>query len=306
MRELAVQASNDTLSTSDRQAIGQEFTQLDSQIHDISTQTQFNGKQLLDGSLETQLDTATSGVQAGYVAVAGTNTSVSGIDVTSAAAGKTFTFSNAAGKLTLSDGTNSQMIDLSSVTLSAGGSTTLNFDKLGIKVSVSSVAGETGANIAGGLDTKTIVTAAGSSAANIQDGANASDSMSIAFANFDLQSATANVNLTALHSAIGTFTGAGGQTVANAQALITSVDNALNYVDSQRANFGAYQNRLQYTINNLSTTSQNLSASQSRIKDLDVASEMVNFTKEQILQQAGTAVLAQANQSSQSVLSLLR
>ncbi len=73
-----------------------------------------------------------------------------------------------------------------------------------------------------------------------------------------------------------------------------------------RADFGAVQNRLEHRLNNLATYQENLVASESRIRDVDMASEMVNFTKLQILQQAGTSMLAQANQAPQSVLSLLR
>ena len=74
----------------------------------------------------------------------------------------------------------------------------------------------------------------------------------------------------------------------------------------QRADLGAFQNRLEHTINNLNVAAENLAASESRIRDADMASEMVTFTRNQILQQAGTAMLAQANQIPQSVLSLLR
>jgi flagellin len=77
-------------------------------------------------------------------------------------------------------------------------------------------------------------------------------------------------------------------------------------VSAARADFGAVQNRLEHTINNLSTYEENLTASESRIRDVDMASEMVNFTKLQILQQAGTSMLSQANQAPNSVLSLLR
>jgi flagellin len=87
---------------------------------------------------------------------------------------------------------------------------------------------------------------------------------------------------------------------------IASVDTAIAAVSTQRAAFGAAQNALEHTINNLQVASENFSASESRIRDLDVASEMVKFTKTQILQQAGTAILAQANQAPQSVLSLLK
>jgi len=87
---------------------------------------------------------------------------------------------------------------------------------------------------------------------------------------------------------------------------IQDIDTAIAAVSSQRTKLGAVQNRLEHAMNSLSTYQENLVASQSRIKDVDMASQMVEFTKLQVLQQAGTSVLAQANQSSQSVLSLLR
>ena len=87
---------------------------------------------------------------------------------------------------------------------------------------------------------------------------------------------------------------------------IDQIDNAIKNVSNARSTFGAVQNRLEHRLNNLSTYQENLVASESRIRDVDMASEMVNFTKLQILQQAGTSMLAQANQSSQGVLSLLR
>ena len=88
-------------------------------------------------------------------------------------------------------------------------------------------------------------------------------------------------------------------------STLSTIDGFINAVSAQRATFGAVQNRLQYTLDNLSTYQENLSASLSRIRDVDMASEMVNFTKEQILQQAGTSMLAQANSAPQSVLKLL-
>jgi len=89
-------------------------------------------------------------------------------------------------------------------------------------------------------------------------------------------------------------------------AAIASIDSAINAVSSARAEFGAVQNRLEHTLKNLATYQENLMASESRIRDVDMAAEMVNFTKLGILQQAGTSMLAQANQSPQGVLSLLR
>jgi flagellin len=87
---------------------------------------------------------------------------------------------------------------------------------------------------------------------------------------------------------------------------VSDIDTAINNISSIRSDFGAVQNRLEHRLNNLSAYQENLVASESRIRDVDMASEMVNFTKLQILQQAGTSMLAQANQAPQGVLSLLR
>jgi flagellin len=102
------------------------------------------------------------------------------------------------------------------------------------------------------------------------------------------------------------LTGLSIGSAASAQAALASIDYAISTVSAQRSSFGAVQNRLQHTVANLGVAVENLSASESRIRDVDMASEMVKFTKNQILSQAGTAMLAQANQAPQSVLSLLR
>ena len=92
----------------------------------------------------------------------------------------------------------------------------------------------------------------------------------------------------------------------SANRAIGTLDEAIKRVNKQRADLGAYQNRLEYTITGLDIGAENLQAAESRIRDTDMATEMVEFTKNQVLQQAGTAMLAQANQSTQSVLSLLQ
>ena len=93
---------------------------------------------------------------------------------------------------------------------------------------------------------------------------------------------------------------------SSTQTDIQQIDDAINNISAARATFGAVQNRLEHTISNLASYTENLTASESRIRDADMASEMVQFTKLQILQQAGTSMLAQANQAPQGVLSLLR
>ena len=92
----------------------------------------------------------------------------------------------------------------------------------------------------------------------------------------------------------------------DANRAIGTLDEALKKINKQRADLGAYQNRLEYTVNGLNIGAENLQAAESRIRDTDMAQEMVEFTKNQVLTQAGTAMLAQANQSTQNVLSLLR
>jgi flagellin len=95
-------------------------------------------------------------------------------------------------------------------------------------------------------------------------------------------------------------------TTGGALGGLSTIDNAIKNVSSARANFGAVQNRLEHRLNNLATYQENLTASESRIRDVDMAAEMTKFTKLNILQQAGTSMLAQANQAPQGVLSLLR
>ncbi len=87
---------------------------------------------------------------------------------------------------------------------------------------------------------------------------------------------------------------------------VTQIDSAITSVSNARSALGAVQNRLEHAVANLGVSEENLSAAESRIRDVDVAQEMVNFTRLQILSQSGTAMLAQANQAPQSVLSLLR
>jgi flagellin len=118
------------------------------------------------------------------------------------------------------------------------------------------------------------------------------------------------VNLTDISAVATAVSGISVGTVANATAnaagAITTVDTQISSVSTARATLGASQNRFEHTINSLNVAVENLTASESRIRDTDMASEMVNFTRANILSQAGTAMLAQANSAPQSVLQLLR
>jgi flagellin len=129
-------------------------------------------------------------------------------------------------------------------------------------------------------------TAGGSGAVTFQVGANDSDTLSISFPSLSSKVGTAWVDL---------------QT-----ATLSDIDNAIDAVTDVRSGFGATQNRLEHALSVTAVYQENLTSAESRIRDVDMAEEMVNLTKNQILQQAGTAMLAQANQSPQAVLQLLR
>jgi flagellin len=113
-------------------------------------------------------------------------------------------------------------------------------------------------------------------------------------------------NLTQLSAAGMTANDAVSALSGNGLAVISQIDNMIENVSKARSGYGAIQNRLEHRLTNLATYQENLTASESRIRDVDMASEMTKFTKLQILQQAGTSMLAQANQAPQGVLSLLR
>jgi flagellin len=304
IRELAVEAGNSTLGSSDAQSVNAEITALQAEITRIATTTTFNSQNLLTGALSVAQTGGTA--NNGFVVQAGTNTSITNISVVGAKASTTYTMTSAtggAGTVTLSDGNgNSQTLTLQAI--GAKGSETLNFGNLGVSLTVASVAGESAANVSAGLvgTGNTVITGAGSGA-TFQIGANAGDTLGVAFADART-SAYAGFD-----TAISNFTTAANSGIgiaAAAGALITATDTAIGTVSSIRANFGAVENRLNHTVASISVASENLNASESRIKDLDVAAEMVNFTKTQILQQAGTSILAQANQAPQNILTLLR
>jgi flagellin len=132
----------------------------------------------------------------------------------------------------------------------------------------------------------------------------------VTFVDTKLSNTATQTQMAALFTALGNYstssnTGTATQSRLDAGSLISALDNSLSYVSQSRATLGAAQNRLQHTIANLGTTSENLSASNSRIRDVDVALESSNMAKNQVLEQAGVSVLAQANQLPQLALKLL-
>jgi len=309
MRDLSVQGANATLSDADRGNINQEIQALYTNINNIATRTKFNGQSVLTGALSTSQDTA--GANSLLVGKALTTTaaaaSVTSIDTTKAISGTAYTLSStAAGTLTMSATINgvatTQNVNVAAMV--AGGSQSFNFSSFGVNIGVSATGGKAAADIITDMTTAgnaTVTTAAGSGSAAFQVGANASQTESAAF--FDARIST--TNNAALDTAITAFNGGGSSTIAESNTLITEIDNVLANMVNNRAKLGASQNSLEHTMNNLKVTADNLSASNSRIRDVDVAAESSAMTRAQIISQSAVSVLAQANQAPQLALKLL-
>ena len=284
MRDLAVQSSNDSNDTTSRAAIQSETDALNKELDRIAGSTTFNNINLLDGSFTGKK------FQVGYSN--GTNDTIQ-VDVTSTGTGGAkSSWTNGAAVASAATATfthNGVATTTAALTASTDANniaTQLNNDA-GFKAAYTASVDNTGGlvvtskdGIAGAIAVTGTLTAATTNAA---PGANAG------FSSVDL-----GVGALTLNNA------------TNAKASTDKIDAAIKSVSTARANLGAMQNRFEHTINNLSVTQENLSASESRIRDTDMASEMMNFTRSQILSQAGTAMLAQANQAPQGVLSLLR
>ena len=306
VRELAVQSSNGTLSTTDQNAISDEVVQLRNEMDRIAAQTDFNDTALLTGSLKTSLD-ATTEVKVG-VAVGTLAAVFSAVDVNSASAGATYTITNPSGSTVRLAGTiggSAVTQDITAADLSSGGAQTFNYSQFGVKFTVTGTAADAALlaiNLANAANDAVITDATGGSL-TLQVGADAGQTMSVSIADSGTDAIGTTVgtytNLTAL---VDDFD---GNESTLADDLITMVDGAIEDISGVRSGLGAAQNRLDHAIANLGVGVENLSASESRIRDADIATETVEFVKAQILQQAGVAVLAQANSSPQSVLALL-
>ncbi len=305
MRELAVQGANDTYDTNARNSMGQEIIQLRSEIDRIAGGTTFNGQNLLTGTLSGSLGGASTVKVGTAFSTTGGDMTVDAVNV-SAAKAQTYTFTSTATTLTLT-GTNGQAQTITTPAFGANSLNTLNFNQLGISISAVSVAGKTAAGIGTDLATQTIVVS-GSGAASLQVGANSTgnDTLAVTFADVQATSGVSGLNLTTAGSVNWTDN---TTIVANntaSQALITQLDGAITKLNTTRGTLGASQNRLEHTVASLGVSVENLTASESRVRDADIASLSSKMASFQILQQAGTAVLAQANQSTQSVLKLLQ
>jgi len=294
MRELALQAANDTLSVEDRAAVNREIQQLRAEIDNVSQRTTFNGKALLTGALTGKLNEGRSTAQGSFGPEE--NRGQVRVQVSPDALGGTYTFTVDGQSVTLRLGQNGVSQTLQLPTGNVRNGDVLNFDRLGIRLTLNVTAGSPSyAALGAFLNEKTVVVDDG--AAHFQVGPASSDSLGVAFE-------AVNVGSLDLARALDEFNN--NQNVVNAQTLVARLDSALNSVSQQRGKFGAVQNRLEHTVASLGVAQENMSAAESRIRDVDMAKEMVQFTRNQILLQAGTAMLAQANAAPQVVLQLLR
>ena len=314
MRDLAVQAGNSgTNSQAARQAGQAEVAQLRTEVDRIASTTKFGSLNLLDGSFGINNAKASGFLSAATITIgAASNTltltfagAVTG-NVTATLAAGTYTGAQLATevqravKAAMIGGTTASIqAAAETVTVTAtsvgGGGTALSLDIGGFAATQTfSLSGTAtgGATPASGFQALTSSAASGSGGL-FQVGANANETIPLTL-----------LNMSASSLGIAAIDISGGDT-AVATAL-TALDSAINTVSSSRGNIGAMQNRFESMISNLQVTTENLAASESRIRDTDMASEMVEFTKNQVLSQAGTAMLAQANQIPQGILSLLR
>lgn len=187
------------------------------------------------------------------------------------------------------------------LTVQAANDTNVTADRVAISKEVSALTSEV-SRIAGQTEFNTMSLLDGSlTGKQLQIGANGNQIIKLSISKMD--AGTLGVSKGAIADVIGKSTGA---TSSEITALISTVNKAITKVSTQRSSLGALQNRLEHTIANADNTSENLQAAESRVRDVDMAKEMVQYSKNNILQQAAQSMLAQANQSTQGVLSLLQ
>ena len=299
MRELAVQASNDTNTSSDREEIQKEIDALTEEVDRIANNTEFNTQKLLNGNksgvggevvndavvakqakFEFNLDNLANGQKL--------NIDGSEVEIKAAeAAGGTALETAIKGKIgnDYEVNVNNKKVVITQKNASDKENIRVTLNGSAVKVKVEEK----------GVSAKAEEVSEGK--AHVQVGANAKQSMSIEIGDMRAE-------------ALGIKDDAGNslsvKSAEDANKAIEAFDAALNAVSSQRANLGAVQNRLEYTISNLDNTAENLTSAESTLRDVDMASEMMEYSKNNILNQAAQAMISQANQQPQNVLQLLR
>lgn len=303
MRDLALQAANGSNSEGERKALNQEVTELKKELDRIANTTTFGGKKLLDGSF-------------------GTTTFQVGASANETISVKIDEMSTTSLKADYYEGTIAAPNVAGASGATAAGSISVDMTVNGKKSTVTAdfkqgaTAGDVGQAIATAINDANVGVGAFVDEAGVLKLMSSSDTAGTGNALSALTMA-ASTGTPAHGVTTGAYTAATGATnkgvseldltsVKGAQEAVLVVDQAIQAIDAQRADLGAIQNRFENTIGNLQNIAENVSAARGRIKDTDYAAETANLSKQQIMQQAGTAILAQANQLPQAVLSLLR
>lgn len=303
MRALAVQASNDTNTDADRAEIQKEINQLSTEITRISTDTQFNTMNLLDGTLNAKFHIGANEGQNMGLEIGNMSAKALGID------GKAYETKDVGTdykglQIRSLDGKDIKIkfTALGDKDAAAVEKTTAEFSSGEITITLAQAKGngtDAGAVEATHADVKAALESVAGDAnivVNTTKDFNKEDVATVPGAEIELKDWAINEEVKGIVVLSQT----------EADAAIKTIDAATSTVSTQRSALGATQNRLEHTINNLTATAENLSAAESRIRHVDMAEEMMEFTKNNILSQAATSMLAQANQMPNSVLQLLQ
>jgi len=287
MRELAVQSANATNSTADRSALDAEVQQLKSEIGRVASTTSFNGQKILDGTF----------VNKSFQVGANSGESITVASVANAQ-------TNALGVSTRASLNSVAITSLSTAALTSAANMTVNGTAIGALG-----AAATASDRANQLVTAINTVSATTGVTAFIDTASNSIQLNSA-ANITLAEGTTTTGffgtLTATAAATTGISSVDVLSSGSASQAMSTIDTALDTVNSARGTLGALQSRFENAIGNIQVTAENLSAARGRIMDADFAAETANLSRSQILQQAGTAMVAQANQLPQQVLSLLR
>src|SRR4051794_4116138 len=334
MRDLSVQASNDGgLNDEAKGNIQSELTQLKAELNRIADTTTFNGKKLLDGSYSAAFQVGSNAGETISVAIGapskGMDAAGLGVDTVDVTAEGKYSFdaTGTGGPGTVIEATPADSTAAAEFTIESHDG--VEFDDTNTAFNISAFKDLKGTISFGGksfdlssVDYEDDMTDAEALTA-LNTAAKSALGLSDAGTGFTVVSGTQTQLSFTIVDKVSGYTGTGGVALSDSAAdkakatatfaaasgastAIDDLDKAIKTVSTQRADLGAIQNRFDHTINNLNVAVENLTASESRIRDADMAQEMVQFTRNQILSQAGTAMLAQANQASQGVLSLLR
>ena len=293
MNELAVKSANGALTSSDRSVIQDEVTQLKDEITRVSKTTQFNGQNILDGSFDLK----------GYATIGGTTystlkvstysdqvtsgtTTVSGLNCTYDSTTNTVKLGDTSGlKVQTPDRTATTAYNASELTVTSSGDIITLSAADGMSIQLKADQGLTGTD-----SIKPELT--GKGAMSVQVGANEGQTLDMRIPTLSLSNmGLANTDVT---------------TQDGATSALNEISDALQYISQARSRLGAYQNRLEHTDSSLDVTNENMTSAYSRIMDVDMAEEMTVYSTQQVLSQAGTSMLAQANKRPSEVLQLLQ